>query len=101
MCRRCFRLNIYLQHLKKRLNEHKLNTIKQSGKSDIDPYDYSLRSEKWYGQICELIEKNKPIDYVSSIRVLQDSVDNIVEVSYVYCTDNAAISNLSIDIFWI
>lgn len=95
------RLNIYLEHLKKNFDEHKLNTIKQAGQSDIEPYDHSINTEKWYDQIYELIEKEQPISFVSSIQIFQDETDTVVGLSYIYSKDCVEVNNLSIDIFWI
>ena len=94
-------MNIYLDHLKNGLYNHKLNTIKQHKKSDIDPYDYCAKAERWYDQIFRIIETTQPIDNVASIEVFQDSLDNIKRIAYVYFRNGTITVNVSIDIFWI
>ena len=37
-----------------KVGEHKMNAIKQKGKSDIEPIDYGEKIEAWYNQLVRI-----------------------------------------------
>lgn len=40
----------YINHLIDKLLDHKLNVLRQQGKSDIEPPDYCEKTEMWYNR---------------------------------------------------
>lgn len=83
------------------LEDHCENDKKQKGKSDIEPIDYVEKTDRWYKQIIKIVEMKPPNDYVKAIEIFQDSLQNIIDINYVYCEVNDYPMMLSINIYWI
>ena len=83
-----------------KLGEHKMNVLKQKGKSDIEPQDYSQKIEEWYNQLVRMISMNPPKDYVKAICVTQDSHQIIKGIAYQYDIEKYK-EAFFINIFWI
>jgi hypothetical protein len=83
-----------------KVGEHKMNAIKQKGKSDIEPIDYGEKIEAWYDQLVRMISMNPPKDYVRAICVTQDSHQIIKEITYQYYIEKNK-EAFFINIFWI
>ncbi len=89
----------YIDHLIRNLLEHKQNVLRQRGKSDIEPYDYVERAEKWYTQIFEYVNVNPPKHYVKSVNIIQDSCQKIHEIKYVYYDEYDYSPYIAINLF--
>lgn len=91
----------YLNHILACLNEQKNNAINQYGSSDIDSENYLVNVENWYSQLATMININKPIDYVKSINIYQNSSQHIYRITYNYFDDVEYLQPISINIYWI
>ena len=83
------------------LQDHYSKELKQKGKSDIYPEDYIEKTRKWYKQIFDFVEMNPPNDFVKSINIFQDSIQNIKNIEYNYLGNDPYRQYLSINIVWI
>lgn len=91
--------NFYLKYLKNYILKQKENELKQNGKSDIEPLNYSNLVEKWYLKLIEKIDNSPPKYYVKSIHIVRNSIQDILNVRYDYCEFNEWVENISINIY--
>lgn len=90
----------YLADLYSKVGEHKINILKQKGRSDIEPEDYEEQIEKWYNQLVRMINMTPPKDYVKGICVIQDSNQIIKKIIYQYNGLDTNKEVFFINIFW-
>ncbi len=89
----------YVNHLIDKLLNHKLNVLQQQGKSDIEPPDYSEKTEMWYEQIIEWVNNNPPQAFVKSIDVFQNDNQKICKIKYSYSGELKGRTHIAINIF--
>ena len=90
---------VYLNNLIHNLLAHKQNVLRQQGKSDIEPPDYTEKTETWYADLLEWVNNNPPQNHVRAINVRQDASKHIQQIEYAYCEDKSP-THVSINIFW-
>ena len=90
---------VYVNHLIDKLLDHKQNVLRQQGKSDIEPPDYSEKTEMWYEQIIEWVNNNPPKDFVKTIDVFQDDCQKIYRIKYSYSEGLNGCTHIAINIF--
>lgn len=90
---------VYINHLSDKLLDHKLNVLRQQGKSDIEPPDYCEKTEMWYEQIMDWVNNNPPKDFVKSIDVFQDDYQKIYKIKYSYSEGLTGSTHIAINIF--
>ena len=93
-------MEFYITDLYSKIEQHKIDVLKQKGCSDIEPCDYGEKIEVWYDQIKEIIIINPPVDYVKALYVVQDSNEIIKEVKYLYYDNDDSMEHFYINLFW-
>ena len=91
----------YYDHLYQCLCDQQENILKQQGKSNIEPPNFGEQIKVWFDQIFMHITENPPVEYVKSIDVKQDSMQNIQEVIYRYAQDHEVPHAVTINIYWL
>jgi len=77
----------------------KYNSIRQIGKSNIEPPDYRERIEKWFNDLKNQIEIKMPEKHVKSVNVFEISGE-IVDVEYNYFEENEQICDATVNIYY-
>ena len=86
----------YLKHLLEQLEIKKEAAISQRGKSDIEPYDYVLRTSAWFESLIQKVTDSPPSYYVESLTVFQKEGPLIDSIEYDYYEPDDRVDNSSL-----
>ena len=89
----------YFEHLKNCILKQKENELKQNGKSDIEPLNYSKMIESWYSQLIEKINGFPPEYYVKSLYIVRNTNQDILNVWYDYCKTDEWTQHILLNIY--
>ena len=86
----------YLKHLIEQLEIKKEAALAQRGKSDIEPYDYVLRTSAWFESLIQKVTDSPPSYYVESLTVFQKEGSLIDSIKYDYYEPDDRVGNSSL-----
>jgi hypothetical protein len=89
-------LDKYYEHAISCLIKKRDNSIRQSGKSNIEPISYAQNTNEWFDKLVRLLENDPPKYYVRHFLIDQNDNREILSYKYDYYEIDDIVKDMSL-----